>query len=240
MLKKIQHWCKMLMDNPRRLAEYLLGKKSYSQTGEDLILSHYLTNKEWCYVDVGANHPSIINNTYLFYKKGWRGINIEPNVILHKNLKRKRKRDINLNIWIGESEGNLEFYTVDPHTLSTFDKEAAEQYKKQGHKVSDVTKVPILPLSEVFEKYLGERTIDFMSVDTEGFDMQVLKSNDWDKYKPGFIVLETIEYSRTGGGKKINQEYDSFLEEKGYMKFADTYINTIYLEKQYGHKIGLL
>jgi hypothetical protein len=122
----------------------------------------------------------------------------------------------------------MDFYVFDESTLSTFDKNSSEEYKKIGHVVTEIIKVPVLPLKEVLEKYAGSREIDLMSVDTEGYDMQVLNSNDWKKFRPGFIILETIEYSKDGKGKKMNDIYDKYMEEIGYAKIADTNINTIY------------
>jgi FkbM family methyltransferase len=200
-----------------------------SQCGEDLIIeSFFPAKKDGLYVDVGAHHPIKFSNTLLFYNKGWRGINIEPDPSKKWLFKIFRFRDINLNMGVGPEKTELDFYSFKTSTLSTFDKKAAEEYQKMGHKVSKVFKIEVLPLKDVFAQHVGDGEVDILSVDVEGYDMEVLKSNDWKKYRPRFIILETLEYRALGEGKKLNGIYDEYMKEIGYRKVADTYINTIY------------
>jgi len=204
-----------------------------SQYGEDLIIESLLPfKKNGFYVDVGANHPIKFNNTLLFYKKGWRGLNIEPNPSSIWLFNFLRKRDLNLNLGIGQKNSEMDFYIFKESTLSTFDKTASEEYKRMGHEVKQVMKIPIIPLKEILEKYAGQKEIDILSVDTEGYDLEVLESNDWQKFRPRFLIIETLEYKKDGTGKKLNDIFDPFTESHGYKKVADTYINTIY-EKTY-------
>lgn len=220
--------------NPKKyinwLKSRLIGKNStYSQTGEDLILNLFFKKNDGFYVDIGANNPRLFNNTYLFYLKGWRGINIEPSPNNIKLFYRTRKKDINLNIGISSQKDNLNFYIMDESTLSTFSKDTADEYKKMGHHVIETKKVQTKRLDDVLRENLPkDKEIDFFSIDTEGFDKEVLKSNDWSKYRPKFIIIETLEYKNDGSGKKLNEYYDSYFKEIGYKKIADTYINTIY------------
>jgi FkbM family methyltransferase len=207
-------------------------KCSYSQTGEDLIIDAFLKSKEsGFYIDIGAYHPINLSNTYKFYKRGWNGINIEPNHNKFSLFKEQRTRDINLNIGIGSSETTSPFYIFDADTLSTFSKEAMENYKKIGHNVLEIKNIELVPLKKVIEKYAKNKEIDFLSVDTEGYDLKVLKTNDWNLFRPKFIILETVEYSKNVLGKKLNDTYDMFMDNIGYKKIADTYINTIYIDK---------
>ena len=95
---------------------------SYSQEGEDMVLSRIFSDKsKGFYVDVGAHHPMRFSNTYSFYKRGWQGINIEPNPDSISMFKRYRPRDINLNCGIAWNKGNLEYYMFDEPALNTFD-----------------------------------------------------------------------------------------------------------------------
>jgi len=204
-----------------------------SQCGEDLIIESFLPfKKDGFYVDVGANHPIKFNNTLLFHNKGWKGINIEPNPKKKWLFNLFRNKDTNLTIGIGKEKSEMDFYVFDESTLSTFDENSVKEFKKIGHIVTNIIKVPILPLKDVLEKYAGEREIDLMSVDTEGYDMEVLQSNDWKKFRPRFIIIETLEYREGNTGKKLNDIYDKYMNEIGYNKIADTHINTIY-EKSY-------
>jgi FkbM family methyltransferase len=207
-------------------------KYSYSQTGEDLILDFFLKGKKTgFYLDVGAYHPVNLSNTYRFYKRGWSGINIEPNHNKFDLFRKQRTRDINLNVGIGPSETSATFFIFDADTLSTFSKEAMENYKKIGHNVTETNEIELMPLKNIIEKYAQNKKIDFLSVDTEGYDLEVLKTNDWNLYRPSFIILETVEYSKRILGKKLNATYDLFMNNIGYNKIADTYINTIYIDK---------
>ncbi len=201
----------------------------HSQCGEDFIIESLIPGQtKGLYVDVGANHPTKFNNTLLFYKKGWSGINLEPNTSRLKLFNILRRRDINLNIGIGEKESEMYFNIFKESTLSTFDQKAADEYKNMGHELKKIVKVPVMPLSKIFDLHIKDKDIDILSIDTEGFDMIVLNSNDWNKYRPKFIILETLEYRNDGSGQKLNNIYDEYMQTIGYKKIADTYINTIY------------
>lgn len=207
--------------------QYLWLRESYSQCAEDIILASHISKEKGVYVDIWANHPMRLNNFYLFYKKWWTWINVEPNYIVYKKLLRKRAKDINLNLGIGNGE-KLDFYIIDADTLSTFDKETAMSYTKLGHKIIETRQIETITLEKLFDLHIWNKEIDILSVDVEWFDMQVLESNNWDKYKPHFIILETLEYSNEWTWKKLNNVFDPYLEDKWYRIVADTFINTIY------------
>lgn len=213
-----------------KIMHKLLGVRFISsQCGEDLIIESLIPfQKDGLYVDVGANHPIKYSNTFLFKMKGWKGINIEPNPRRMKLFNILRRKDINLNIGIGSEKSEMDFYVFDEHTLSTFDINSVNEFKKIGHKVKKVIKVNILPLKDIFEKHCINKQIDILSIDTEGYDLEVLKSNDWNMFRPRFVIIETLEYRKDGEGNKLNDIFDPFMENIRYRKIADTYINTIY------------
>ena len=204
-----------------------------SQCGEDLIIESLLpSKKDGFYVDIGAHHPIKYNNTLLFHNKGWKGINIEPNPSKKWLFKLLRNKDINLTMGVGPEKTEKDLYIFDESTLSTFDKNSAEEFEKIGHRILKTIKIPIVPLKEILSEHAGDREIDILSVDTEGYDLEVLKSGDWDKFRPHFVILETLEYREGNTGKKLNDTYDVYMSGIGYNKIADTHINTIY-EKNY-------
>ncbi|MFO1525300.1 MAG: FkbM family methyltransferase [Turneriella sp.] len=185
--------------------------RSYAQYQEDLIIDAILGSKrKGFYVDVGANDPTVISNTRRFYDRGWRGINIEPNLGLYNKLKSDRPRDINLNVGIATTAGDLTFYEMSADTLSSFDRDAAiSSGRIHGAHLISERKIKVLPLSEVFQKYLPNPRIDFISIDVEGFDLDVLRSNDWAKYRPALLLVEAnIGYAKI---IEFTQEIDYVL-----------------------------
>jgi FkbM family methyltransferase len=208
---------------------------SYSQHGEDIILDDLLHNKKnGFYIDVGAYDPYRFSNTMRFYKRGWKGINIEPNTVNWKLFEMYREKDVNLNIGIGKKEGVLTFYTMDPPTLSTFSQDQAIEYQKKGFQIVSKTKVQIIPLRNVIKKYSKGRKIDFLSVDVEGFEMEVLKSNDWKTNRPSIICIETAN-PNTEGSEQLDT-IRSFLEKQGYAFIMNHKDNAFYKDSKPEHK----
>lgn len=200
----------------------------YSQKGEDLFIHKLLKfKKNGFYVDIGTNDPVRFNNTKYFYDRGWHGINVEPDINCFRRIEKIRTRDINLNLGIGNANTKLTFFQFIPDTLSTFSVKDANRYKKQGYVYLIEKKVPIKKLAVIFKKYLGKKKIDFMTVDTEGYDREVLSSNDWTKYRPEIICIESVEHLINGSGKDNGLE--KFLITKKYKKIWDNGINSIYL-----------
>jgi FkbM family methyltransferase len=207
--------------------------KTFSQTGEDRIVEFYLGKQpKGFYVDIGANDPVYLNNTYLFYKKGWRGICLEPNASKCRLIRLMRPRDTVLNMGVGEKAGQMEFYIFDPDTVSTFSASETKKFQALGYRLKAQVAVPVKPLSEIFTQYTGGQSIDLLSVDTEGFDFQVLKSNDWNKFRPKMVIVEVVEHHGTSG-TRINSQFDDFMDTVQYIKLADTNINAIYVEKSF-------
>ena len=167
---------------------------SYSQDGEDMVLNaFYETHKNYkgFYVDVGAHHPFRFSNTAFFYKKGWRGINIEATPTLMKAFRVFRKRDINLNIAVGLSEKPLKFFTFNEPALNGFDEELSQQRNQGRYQIVDTIEIAPKKLSCILDQHLPKgQKIDFMSIDVEGVDLDVLKSNDWEKYAPNYLLVE--------------------------------------------------
>ncbi len=189
---------------------------SFSQYGEDLVIDALLgCPADGVYVDVGANDPSELSNTRRFYDRGWRGINIEPNAELFSEFKRSRPGDVNLNIGIAQSAGELTFYQMEPSTLSTFDRGASiDNLAHPGaHTVAEV-RVPVRPLTAVLDEHLADKLIDFMSVDTEGLDLEVLQSNDWHRFRPKLVIVE-IAWRGTLIAEYLSAQRYSFIWSNG-------------------------
>jgi FkbM family methyltransferase len=197
--------------------------RSYSQEGEDMICRSFFENRKGYkgfYIDVGAHHPYRFSNTVHFYQQGWRGINIEPTPGATKLFNFFRRRDINLNIGIGTTVGILPFYCFDEPALNGFDKELSDDRADNSrYKITDVIDVKTMPLEQVLDTYLPEgQTIDFLTIDAEGYDMEVLKSNNWDKYKPLFVIVEiTVDIENL-----FKSEVYNYLLARNYEVVAKT------------------
>jgi FkbM family methyltransferase len=208
---------------------FKLPNKSYSQEGEDLILKRFFEDRTTgFYVDIGAYHPTRFSNTYLFYKKGWRGINIEPRPGSKKLFDRVRKRDINIEAAVSDEEKELVYYRFNEPALNGFSKNISmERDKLEKFKIIDEIKITTTALTKILENYLPPETrIDFMSVDVEGFDFKVLKSNNWIKYRPQFILTEDLNFNLQFPGKS---DAFNFMKEKNYELIAKTY-NTLFFK----------
>ncbi len=166
---------------------------SYAQSGEDLILKNLFENKaNGFYVEIGAFHPFIISNTNLFYKDlNWKGINIDPNPFAIEKFNQHRPNDINLNIAIANTNSKLKYYFVDDtNSMNSMSEEFLIKRGVDPEKIKNV-EINCFPLKDVFEKYLPKnQKIDLFNIDVEGLELEVLKSNDWSKYKPEVIIME--------------------------------------------------
>lgn len=202
--------------------------KSYSQEGEDIILRRILGEKKTVgfYVDVGAHHPKRFSNTHHFYKKGWRGINIDAKPECMEIFRRVRPRDINLEFALSDKRQTLIYYCFNDSALNGFLKPLSmERNKKEEYKIIDEIKIETLTLAEVLDTYLpSDTTIDFLSIDVEGLDFQVLTSNDWSKYKPNVVLVEDLNFTFD---IPDNSEIYKFLIDKGYHLVAKT-MNTLF------------
>ncbi|MCK4738503.1 MAG: FkbM family methyltransferase [Deltaproteobacteria bacterium] len=206
-------------------------KKTYAQSGEDIILDVLLRSigiRKPHYLDIGAHDPMKFSNTHFFYKKGCRGVNIEPDPMLYSKFLSKRKRDVNLNIGLAEKNSTLDFYVLSARTLSTFDEVVAKKYIEfKEHDLVETIKVDVKNVNEVvalnFETYPN-----FVSLDVEGLEMEILKSFDFNKIRPEVFCIETVSYDE--GIKDI--KIINFMESVGYMVYADTFINTIFVDKK--------
>lgn len=198
---------------------------TYSQCQEDLVLDALLQPRsQGFYVDIGANHPEILSNTKRFYKKGWTGINIEPITDNYQLFTKERERDINLNIGVAASKGELNFYKADKEggAYSGFDKKNVLKYVREEEIFS--IKIPVLRLYDIFSEYIKDDIfIDFMSIDVEGFEIEVLSGNDWSKYRPYLIIIEFGDK-----GKEIVE----FLERVGYKYIFHNGLNGIFRNSQ--------
>ncbi len=209
--------------------------KSYSQCGEDLIVGFVLKALgivKPTYLDIGAHHPIKINNTYGFYEQGGSGLCVEPDPSQYALLKRSRPRDRCLNVGVGPRENeSAKLYLLKPSTLSTFCEVEAKRFTESDGAILDrIHTVPIISLNVIFEQYF-ETPPDFVSIDVEGLELQILQAADLQRYRPIVFCIETLSYSSRGDEEKSKNTM-LFMSSKGYMAYGDTYINTIFVDEE--------
>ena len=219
---------------------YLSPKKFYSQFGEDAVLLKlfdlygFESDKNNFYIDVGAGHPIRGSNTYFLYRLGLSGLCIDANkfnIALHRFF---RPRDISINIFVGQGK-SVNFWEFNPYEYSTGDSAIAKQLVKGGVKLISKTKQESVPLKAVIENHfdLNSKFI-LLSIDTEGFDFEVLQTNDWDKFRPKFVSVENSRisliqnYSTTFQMNRIG----NYLSTRGYKLIAKIHISEIWLDSK--------
>ncbi len=210
-------------------------QKSFSQCGEDLLVDYIfkLRGIEFpTYIDVGCNHPYFLSNTAVFYERGCKGVNIDANPLLMKIFNTNRRNDINLNFGIGDKKDRLDFYIMEDDTLSTFSKVEFESMIKTGKKLLEIKKIEMITLNEVITKYCNGIFPDFLSIDVEGLDLEILKTINFDNNSPKIICVEAAEYSPIGAGARRTELID-FLCSKGYFEYANTNLNAIMVKKDF-------
>lgn len=200
------------------------SRMSWSQEAEDLVLDKYFKRrKNGFYVDVGAHHPDRFSNTRLFYLRGWCGINIDAMPGSMIAFERSRPRDINLQIGIAAEVGELTYYRYDEPALNGFVRGSStiDSNRAQGaYRLLGTESVAVAPLACVLESHLPSgQAIDFLSVDAEGLDPEVLKSNDWNRFRPECVVVELDGLLLE---EALRDESCTFLRERGYRLYAKT------------------
>lgn len=205
---------------------------SYSGEGEDLILAKILHNvSRGFYIDIGCYHPKLNSNTYYFYRRGWNGINIDANPESIKIFNKLRPRDININIGIAENETELTYYIFNEPAVNTFSQALREEREKISWlKLLDSKKISVRPLAEVLDAAVVPPVIDFMDIDVEGLDMEVLRSNNWQKYAPRVILVED---QQTSVNSFEELETFQFLSAHGYSLLSKTFSTLIFVHRTF-------
>ena len=215
MLRKI--WSKLV--ERWRFLSLPYGQVAYGQNAEDLVLSKFLDeqlkdkNYQGFYIDLGAHHPFRYSNTLLFYQKGWRGLNIDADPRAINLLNVFRSKDINVLALLGgkkHKRERLSYFIFKDRAFNTADEFLARQLIESGRsQLLEEIRMEVRNINTLFEKYLkkGQR-IDFLTIDLEGLDFEVLESLDIKKFHPEYVLIEDLSLE----DKKITL----FLKEQGY------------------------
>lgn len=222
-----------------RFVRLFVFQNSYAQAGEDVIVKFLFDSKKNAiksYLDLGTCSPDSHNNTYLFYTLGIRGVCVEADSSLIARIKKIRRKDVVLNLGVGVHGQSAwaDFYIFDQPALNTFNKEEASFREKHGtYKILKVEKIQIKEINSIIKENFNEYP-DFLSIDIESMDLKVLQSLDFDKYPIPVICAETCTYSEDHIKPK-DLKISEFMLENGYFIYADTYINTIFVNYKWFH-----
>lgn len=210
------------------------GSMSWSQEGEDILLRKVLYELGYrdhhFYVDVGAHHPWKLSNTYYFYRRGWRGINIDAMPGSMDLFRSSRPRDINIEAAVAEVQTDLTFYIYKEAPCNTCSPELVEERRSKGESepIREV-KVKSRTLRSIFEENKVTEPICFMSIDVEGLDLQVLRSNDFQVYRPHLILIET----EPGPLEEACQSPAAiYLKKESYSAFAKTQRTMFFIDNK--------
>lgn len=197
-------------------------KISYSFNGVDLIIDYIFKNqKKGIYLDVGAQHPISNNNTYLLFKKGWKGINIDLDKKNIDLFNISRSKDININLAISDKaeETDLFFYHSSS-PINTLNKNIA---KFQKASVKEIKKIKTCTLDNALEKINFHNEIDYMNIDVEGLELNVLAGFNIKKYKPKVVSVEfldlkikKLEFKNNNINNLINSELYNYFISNDY------------------------
>ncbi|MDX6718195.1 MAG: hypothetical protein QOJ63_449 [Solirubrobacteraceae bacterium] len=194
---------------------------AHGQNWEDVRLRRIFGDRRCgLYLDIGAGHPTFHSFTYTLHLQGWRGINVEPLPSFFDLLVAQRPSDVNINAVLGRQGGEtLRFYEVpEQRGSSTLVAAVADDMRAQGWEVVEHD-VPMLTLAQVCERH-ARGPIDLLKVDVEGAEADVLHGNDWERFRPRLIVVET----------NAPQTWEPLLLDNGYERAADDGVNTWYVE----------
>ncbi|MGB8546934.1 MAG: FkbM family methyltransferase [Xanthobacteraceae bacterium] len=203
---------------------------SYSQNLEDVILQRALRYvQKGCYVDVGASLPDTDSLSYAFYRRGWRGICVEPQAY-GDGWNRLRPEDTFINAAVGEEQGSVILHVYDRvREVSTASPESIAHWRQFGFQADRSVSVPILTLNQILNDHLRGRTLHFVSIDVEGMECEVLRGLDLKKYRPWIMVVEA---TIPGTPVPCFEKWEALIVSHGYRMVYFDGINRFYLSDE--------
>lgn len=217
----------------KRIKQFFVKyEKYYSQYGEDVIINAYwfkhFQKKNIFYLDIGSGHPKFLSNTYFFYKKGNSGICVDANNILCKKFHKKRSRDIiwNYAVTINDVKSCC-YYKFNRYCYNTTNKNNVNYLQSKGLLLKKKIQVNAIGINELLEKAYNINNINFLSIDIEGQEFNLIKAINFDKYRPEIICIEALDIE-TGKKDKDTENFIRFMAIKNYSLLSDTNINLIF------------
>ena len=204
---------------------------SYADNFEDVLLERAFGGEAaGFYIDVGAFDPVEHSITKHFSQRGWRGINIEPNPAPFARLQLDRPRDVNLNIGLSDREGSLTLFEP-PEGCWSVDKSILTGWFGADPASIRERIIPVSTLARICEKYVPEgTTIDFLKVDVEGHEHEVVLGGDWSRFRPRIVLAEATK----------PEIWEPMLLGSGYLFAFFDGINRFYVREEDRHLLPAL
>ena len=215
-------------------------KRYFSFSGVDIILEKIFVHQpKGIYIDVGCQHPIKNSNTYLLFKKGWEGINVDLDKDNIELFKRSRSNDNNFNKALSDNVKEMDLYFYHKKSpINTIDKKTSEFQKA---KVSSIKKIKTDTLNNIIlnTKY-KDQNFDLLSIDVEGHELEVLKGFDLNKFSPKVIVVEyldlnvpKLEIKNLNIEHIINTKIYRYLVSKNYILVNSIYSDLVFVNKNF-------
>lgn len=212
------------------------SKCVYSHWGEDSIIDFVFRNvANGRYLDIGCYHPALYSNTNLLQKKGWSGVNVDPNPFMISQFDKFRPADKNINAAVGRESGTIGYFNFhDWASSNTASPDFAERVAaSDGIQLPEKTPVAVVTLADLMEGHFMDSPPDFMNIDVENLDVDVLKSGDWNKWRPKIVAIEDFAYQAE---RPKDSEIYRFMNDAGYTMFSRCIYTSFFIEKDYNAK----
>jgi len=212
----------------------LIMDQSFSQLKEDLVVKRIFDGAGVSvirYLDVGAYSAVELSNTFLFYSNGSSGVLVEPDPYLCDKLRSERPRDIVVQSAMSPDNGNITLYRLTARTMNTISLKHAQYIVAHGgwgpQHIEERIPVPTVHINDILKKHFSAGC-DFLSIDTEGLDGKIIKSLDFDLYRPSVVCIETL-----GGHPDVDlKDMESFMESKNYNNAHCSGLNSIFTDNK--------
>jgi FkbM family methyltransferase len=215
-----------MLKSLKRFGRSLLGIRNdtdfYSQGGEDAIVSntfsYVIPVSNGFYVDIGAYHPYKHSNTQILYKAGWSGVNIDPRPGTKALFDKYRRRDINIEAGIARHDGEMTYFILEEgSTMNSFSRENLEKLGVFSQVKKTLT-IPVFSLMSLLRRFPQIRDVDYLNIDAEGFELEILEGMDFSDCCPKVISIEQngVFYL----SELMSSDVAGFLSKKGYLPYA--------------------
>ncbi|WP_251882129.1 FkbM family methyltransferase [Achromobacter sp. Marseille-Q4954] len=211
------------------------SKTVFSHWGEDSIEQFIFQDlSTGRYLDIGCYHPALYSNTMALYQRGWTGVNVDPNPFMIEQCGKYRPKDTSINKAVGAEKGHMEYYNFHDWASSNT---ANKDFAKAVAAVSEIevpapTLVEVLTLADIINEYFHGKAPDFLNIDVEELDIEVLDSGDWESHRPSVVAVEDISFV---ADRPADSTIHRFMRERDYILFSRCIFTSLYIERTFNN-----